>query len=147
MSTTEAPFTVSANFCAIRGNTIDELYSRLEQFTNNPGISDLITDFRSMVGAAQLHGTAVATVKEDLGGTVVSTSTDSAGAPETVADRYGNEYTYNHPDAPDLPDGRGKYAHKKWTSKAGKQLRAWVDPSKGPKPFAPGAEEAPIIWA
>lgn len=146
MSTTEAPFTVSANFCAIRGNTIDELYSRLEEFTNNPGISDLISDFRSMVGAAQSHGAAVATVKENLGGTVVSTSTSSAGGPETMTDRFGGEWTYNHPDAPDLPDGRGKYAMHAWKAKSGKFLKAWKDPSKGPKPFTPGAEEAAIVW-
>ena len=64
-----------------------------------------------------------------------------------MMDRYGNEWTYGHPDAPALPDGRGKYAKKKGTSKAGKAYVGWFDPAKGPKPFAPGAVEAETIWA
>ena len=66
---------------------------------------------------------------------------------EVIKDRYGNEWTYGHPDAPDLPDGRGKYAKKKGISKAGKAYTGWFDPSKGPKPFTPGAVEAETIWS
>lgn len=66
---------------------------------------------------------------------------------EVIMDRYGNEWTYGHPDAPALPDGRGKYAKKKGTSKAGKAYVGWFDPAKGPKPFTPGAVEAETIWA
>jgi hypothetical protein len=66
---------------------------------------------------------------------------------EVVKDKYGNEWTYGHPDAPDLPDGRGKYAKKKGVSKAGKAYVGWFDPAKGPKPFSPGAVEAETIWA
>jgi hypothetical protein len=66
---------------------------------------------------------------------------------EVVKDKYGNEWTYGHPDAPDLPDGRGKYAKKKGISKAGKSYTGWFDPAKGPKPFKPGAVEAETIWA
>lgn len=66
---------------------------------------------------------------------------------EVVKDKYGNEWTYGHPDAPDLPDGRGKYAKKKGVSKAGKAYTGWFDPAKGPKPFKPGAVEAETIWA
>lgn len=65
---------------------------------------------------------------------------------EVVKDKYGNEWTYGHPDAPALPDGRGKYAKKKGTSKAGKAYVGWFDPAKGPKPFQPGAVEAETIW-
>lgn len=70
-----------------------------------------------------------------------------AGAIEVLKDKYGNEWTYGHPDAPDLPDGRGKYAKKKGVSKAGKTYVGWFDPAKGPKPFKPGATEAETIWA
>jgi hypothetical protein len=65
---------------------------------------------------------------------------------EVVKDKYGNEWTYGHPDAPDLPDGRGKYAKKKGVSKAGKTYVGWFDPAKGPKPFKPGVAEAETIW-
>ena len=65
---------------------------------------------------------------------------------EVVKDKYGNEWTYGHPDAPSLPDGRGSYAKKKGVSKAGKAYVGWFDPAKGPKPFKPGAVEAETIW-
>lgn len=58
---------------------------------------------------------------------------------EMVQDRWGNAYTYGHPNAPQLPDGRGAYIQKAWTTKAGKPAVAWVDPVKGPKPAKPGA--------
>lgn len=71
----------------------------------------------------------------------------ASAAVETVTDRYGNQWTYGLPDAPDLPDGRGKYAKKRGTSKQGKAYVGWFDPAKGPKPFQPGAVEAETIWA
>lgn len=77
--------------------------------------------------------------------TVTSVS-HSVEAIEVIKDRYGNEWTYGHPDAPALPDGRGKYAKKKGVSKAGKAYVGWFDPAKGPKPFAVGAEEAETVW-
>lgn len=82
-----------------------------------------------------------------LNPTPVATGTTTPQAIEVIMDRYGNEWTYGHPDAPALPDGRGKYAKKKGTSKAGKAYVGWFDPAKGPKPFAPGATEAETIWA
>jgi hypothetical protein len=65
---------------------------------------------------------------------------------EVVQDRWGNTYTYGHPEAPVLPDGRGRYIQKDWMNKQGKRSLAWVDPTKGPKPAKPGIEEAPLIW-
>jgi len=82
-----------------------------------------------------------------LNPTPVATGTATPQAIEVIMDRYGNEWTYGHPDAPALPDGRGKYAKKKGTSKAGKAYVGWFDPAKGPKPFTPGATEAETIWA
>ena len=65
---------------------------------------------------------------------------------EEVTDKWGNVWTYGHPNAPALPDGRGMYASKKGISKAGSQYTGWFDPSKGPKPFPPGVTEAPTIF-
>lgn len=69
-----------------------------------------------------------------------------AGSIEMVNDRYGNTWTYNRPDAPALPDGRGLYAHKSGLSKENKRYEGWFDPAKGPKPFPKGSVEAPAIW-
>jgi hypothetical protein len=74
----------------------------------------------------------------------------AAAAPqalEIVTGKYGDTYTYGHPDAPTLPDGRGAYILREWVAKSGKKMRAWVDPIKGPKPASRGAEEAPLVWA
>jgi hypothetical protein len=80
-------------------------------------------------------------------GMLAEPASTSPQAIEVVKDKYGNEWTYGHPDAPDLPDGRGKYAKKKGVSKAGKAYVGWFDPAKGPKPFKPGVAEAETIWA
>lgn len=65
---------------------------------------------------------------------------------EEVVDKWGNVWTYGHPNAPALPDGRGMYASKKGISKAGSQYTGWFDPAKGPKAFPAGAVEAPPIF-
>lgn len=70
----------------------------------------------------------------------------ATGALDIQADRWGNNFTYNHPSAPDLPDGRGKYVMKQWTSREGKPLKAWMDPVKGPRPARPGSEEFKPIY-
>lgn len=145
MSTTEAPFVVSANFCAIRGNSIDELFDNLAAFNAHPAIEDEIAAFRSRVSAASASQ-AVANAQSGLGATVISNNNPAAG-PEIETDKYGAKFTYNHPDAPDLPDGRGKYVLKEWRSQAGKDLKAFVDPVKGPRPARKGEAEAQIIWA
>lgn len=144
MSNTEAPYVVSHNFCAVRANTADELYARLNEINEHPDLEDQIALFRSKVSGATAAA-AVATAQQSLGATVTSNNNPSAG-PEIETDRYGSKFTYNHPDAPALPDGRGSYVLKEWTSKQGKDLKAWVDPIKGPRPARSGGDEAPIIW-
>ena len=88
----------------------------------------------------------VEVLQSQLGATVISETPTAPAAIEVIKDRYGNEWTYGHPDAPALPDGRGRYAKKKGVSKAGKAYTGWFDPAKGPKPFTPGATEAETIW-
>jgi hypothetical protein len=94
-------------------------------------------------GMTSMDKTVQALTNAGLNPTVVSSGPTSI---EVVKDKYNNEWTYGHPDAPDLPDGRGKYAKKKGVSKAGKNYVGWFDPAKGPKPFTVGAVEAETIW-
>lgn len=132
----------------VRGNTIAE-------FKTNLGAAiDAIMDAQALqsVLANRPSGNAYAPNMEqaiqalqDAGLNPMPVSS-TPQAIEVVKDKYGNEWTYGHPDAPDLPDGRGKYAKKKGTSKAGKAYIGWFDPAKGPKPFKPGAVEADTIW-
>lgn len=57
-----------------------------------------------------------------------------AGGPRDVADKWGNVYTYDRPDAPQTL--RGPALVKTWTSQAGKVCKRWVDPAAGPEWFA-----------
>lgn len=142
-------YTVSNNFCNVEANTIAELEQKLADFVNSERISDLLGEFREATGSRPNVANPVKLVEQQLGGTVIAEVANAPQAvtgPEVVSDKYGNQYTYGLAEAPQLPDGRGNYVKKAWTSKAGKRLVAWVDPSKGPKPFAPGAVEAELIW-
>ena len=145
MSTTEAPFSfttkVRGDLLTVRGESVDEFASRLVELASHPQALDAITDLQALGGTA----TAVTTVKESIpGATVVETTSNKQ--PYEKNDKYGAVYTYNLAEAPDLPDGRGKYIKKVWTDKSGKARKAWVDPIKGPDPATPGAAEAPIVW-
>ena len=148
MATTEAPFSFTTKFngdlLTVRGETIDEFADRIAELASDPRISDALGDLQMVSG--------VVAVKQQMGGSVVSTTQQQPVAaaqpagPEVVTGKYGDKWTYGLLDAPDLPDGRGKYVLREWTDKANKARIAFVDPAKGPKPFSPGAEEAKIIW-
>lgn len=161
MQTTEAPFVVSHNFCAVRGNSVNELLDNLREFNSTDEIESEILAFRSKVANTPMAAytpapeqAAVALVAAELGGTVVSTPAPVAVAapvqqmagPEVVAGKYGDRWTYGLAEAPALPDGRGFYVLREWTDAKQTARKAFVDPAKGPKPFSPGAEEAKIIW-
>ena len=144
---TEAPFSVSHNFCVIRGNTVEELMSNLREFNSQDEIEEEIVSFKSKVSNQSTPmASAVAAVQEGLGGTVVAQAPAAAIGPEKVPGKYGDTFTYGLAEAPALPDGRGHYVLREWTDRQGKARIAFVDPAKGPRPFAPGAVEAKIIF-
>lgn len=70
----------------------------------------------------------------------------SAGGVEELSDKWGKKFVYGLPDAPDLPDGRGKYILKYVQLKDKSTKKVWVDPVEGPKPCKPGEEKAKQIW-
>jgi len=128
----------------VRGNTIQEFNANLQAASLAiASANDLQMQLLSRAGQTSLDK-AIQTI-QDAGMQPVSVTT-TPDSIEVVKDKYGNEWTYGHPDAPQLPDGRGKYAKKKGISKAGKSYVGWFDPSKGPKPFKPGVAEAETIW-
>lgn len=130
----------------VRGNTIQEFNANLQSaLLAVASANDLQMQLLSRTGQTSMDK-AIQNL-QDAG--LVATPVSVPATPqsiEVVKDKYGNEWTYGHPDAPDLPDGRGKYAKKKGVSKAGKTYVGWFDPAKGPKPFKPGAAEAETIW-
>lgn len=121
---------------------LDELNSRVGS------IVAIEQAFQGVVGAGVPAAVGATTGGSVTPPQVVSPSTPAPahGGPDVVTDRYGNQWTYGLADAPLLPDGRGSYARKDWTSQQGKRLKAWVDPAKGPKSFPAGAAEAEIVW-
>jgi hypothetical protein len=143
----------STDLFTVRGNSVSEFRANMTAAVE--AIAEAVELQRSLnnrsggaSGGAFAATPAAVQVLQDAGlnPTPVAAGT-TAQAIEVIMDRYGNEWTYGHPDAPALPDGRGKYAKKKGTSKAGKAYIGWFDPAKGPKPFTPGAVEAETIWA
>lgn len=111
------------------------------------GALETIANCTPEIQAVETLFNAQGLLKQALGAEPVEQSAvKSSGGEETVEDKYENKWTYNQANAPELPDGRGKYAWKDWVDANGKRRRAWVDPAKGPKPFARGEKEAPIIW-
>jgi hypothetical protein len=144
----------STDLFTVRGNSVSEFRANMTAAVE--AIAEAVELQRSLnnrSGGASGNAytpnadAAVQMLKDaGLNPTPVATGT-TPQAIEVIMDRYGNEWTYGHPDAPALPDGRGKYAKKKGISKAGKSYIGWFDPAKGPKPFTPGAVEAETIWA
>jgi hypothetical protein len=143
----------STDLFTVRGNSVSEFRANLTAAVEAiASATELQQSLNNRSGGASggafAASAAAVQVLQDAGlnPTPVATGT-TPQAIEVIMDRYGNEWTYGHPDAPALPDGRGKYAKKKGTSKAGKAYVGWFDPAKGPKPFTPGATEAETIWA
>lgn len=128
----------------VRGNTAAEFTANLQAAVQAiAAASDLQMQLLSRAGQTSMDKAITALQEAGLTPQPVTMTPQSI---EVVKDKYGNEWTYGHPDAPELPDGRGKYAKKKGTSKAGKAYVGWFDPAKGPKPFKPGVAEAETIW-
>jgi hypothetical protein len=130
----------------VRGNTVQEFTANLQAAALAvAAASDLQMTLLSRTGQTSMDKAITALQDAGLNPQPV-TVPSTPQAIEVVKDKYNNEWTYGHPDAPDLPDGRGKYAKKKGVSKAGKAYVGWFDPAKGPKPFKPGVAEAETIW-
>jgi len=131
----------------VRGNTVAEFTANLQAaLLAIPAATDLHTQLLSRAGQSSMDKAINALQNAGLVAEPVATTPATPQAIEVVKDKYGNEWTYGHPDAPALPDGRGNYAKKKGISKAGKTYVGWFDPAKGPKPFKPGVTEAETIW-
>ena len=127
MSTTESPFSLTIkvgpnnDLLTGRADTKEEMTQRIADLQN----------YGSLQGSSQKDDTQAAV--EALAGAGVATQVvEEATAIDTQVDEYGNEWTYGHPDAPDLPDGHDKYARKKRQNKAGRVYVGWFDPVKGP---------------
>jgi hypothetical protein len=142
----------STDLFTVRGNSVSEFAANLtaavEAIASATALQQSLNNRSGGAsGGAFAASAAAVQVLQDAGLNPTPVAAGSPQAIEVIMDRYGNEWTYGHPDAPALPDGRGKYAKKKGTSKAGKAYIGWFDPAKGPKPFTPGVVEAETIWA
>jgi hypothetical protein len=143
----------SSDLFTVRGNSVSEFTANLtaavEAIASATELQRSLNNRTGVASGGAFANNTMDTAVQALADAGLNPSpvAASAAAIEVITDRYGNEWTYGHPDAPALPDGRGKYAKKKGISKAGKSYIGWFDPAKGPKPFTPGAVEAETIWA
>lgn len=166
MQSTEARWSVTiktnrGDLVTSRADSIEEF---LPQITDLMGVVKLINDENAAANASPVsHQQAVQTATAALGGEVIYTNAPQQpaqqaplqqqyqpqatqqyappapqGAPgqvEVLTDRYGGKYHYGIYDAPRMPNGE-PYILKEWISKAGKQLKKWVDPMDGPRPYS-----------
>lgn len=140
-----------ASMLNVRANDPDELAYLIEQAqTVVPAVVALQGSLQAAGAVASIAAPNQAPAIEATPPQVQSWAGPAATAgPEVLTDRYGGRWTYGLTDAPDLPDGRGKYVRHDWTSRDQKPYSAWKDPAaKGaPKPFTPSPSgEAPIRW-
>lgn len=150
MTTTEAPFSfttkLSGDLLTVRGENVDQFANRLIELATDTRVVSALENLQKLATGG--HGTAVGVVQAAMPGSVVldtsPTIVTSTGGPEQVTDQFGNLFTYDHPDAPVLADGRGKMVFKSWRDRNGVHRKAFMDPIKGPRPCSPGTDLAPI---
>jgi hypothetical protein len=99
-------------------------------------LGDLITAGAVVTATMTPQGTTTVVAQDPTGDTSLAIEED----------KWGKKFAYGHPDAPDLPDGRGKYILKYVKLKDGTEKKVWVDPAEGPRPCKPGAAKAKQIW-
>jgi hypothetical protein len=98
-------------------------------------------EYHALLGAQKtLDGTFAS--RQQQGGQAGPTAPSApanSGGPRTEQDKWGNDYTFNRPDAP--TGYYGTAVHKRWKASSGKWLERWVDPrGKG----VPGNYEAGV---
>jgi hypothetical protein len=109
-------------------------------------VRDNIQEIVSL-GDLIVGGAVVTAVTSPQGTTTVTATAPSSDTSVAIeSDKWGKKFAYGHPDAPDLPDGRGKYILKYVTLKDGTEKKVWVDPAEGPRPCKPGSAKAKQIW-
>jgi len=109
-------------------------------------VRDNIQEIVSL-GDLIVGGAVVTAITSPQGTTTVTANAPSGDTSVAIeSDKWGKKFAYGHPDAPDLPDGRGKYILKYVTLKDGTEKKVWVDPAEGPRPCKPGAAKAKQIW-
>lgn len=151
MSESTFSFTTKLNgdLLTVRGDTVEDFANNAEDLISKLGV---INELQEAVRAVAVAGAGLSAATPPLNTPVGGTQPAPADfgpvtqGPEQLTDRWGNQWTYGLPDAPALPDGRGNYALKVGTTKAGKPYKAWFDPAKGPKPFTKGSVEAEPQW-
>jgi hypothetical protein len=110
-----------------------------------------VQDLSSLINSVNstLRGTpTIAAITEAFNATPVAAPV-SAGGEETVNDKYGNIWVYNHPSAPECSRGKMVLKHGK-AQATGKPYKGWFDPATGPKwtgAKVPKDQQAATIWA
>lgn len=163
MSTAESPFSINVSpgrtpQVTVRGTNLTDWHSNLEEFANHPDIPDVIARFCEQVNAgfaaAEL---AQPTASASPAAATVAKAAGAVGVPDmfqhvTEKDGKKSTWTFQHPSAPDLPDGRPyKYAIREGINASDKPYKALFDPATcWPQPdkfrFEKGTGEVKPIW-
>jgi flagellar hook-length control protein FliK len=105
----------------VQGDSPEEFEHNLDWVTDN--IQSIIAVGDLLNGASVV--TATFTQADSNIAATVTTPAASNGSGEGLSveeDKWGKKFAYGHPDAPDLPDGRGKYILKFVKLKSGEEV-------------------------
>ena len=113
------------------------------------GLLTAASDFSALITSTSQAYAGAAPAAPVYNSAPAVASAPSAGGEETVNDKDGNIWVYNHPSAPEC--SRGKMVLKHGTAQAtGKPYKGWFDPAAGPNwagPKIAKEEQFQTVWA
>jgi hypothetical protein len=113
------------------------------------GLLTAASDFSALITSTSQAYAGAAPAAPVYASAPAVASAPSAGGEETVNDKYGNIWVYNHPSAPECSRGKMVLKHGK-AQATGKPYKGWFDPATGPKwtgAKIPKDQQAATIWA
>lgn len=123
------------NLYAASKEELESLLNTAQDFS--PLIASVVQSYKGTTASAPVQNTAV------------TSAPVSTGGEQTVTDKYGNTWVYNHPSAPECARGKMVLKHGK-AQATGKPYKGWFDPASGPNwagAKVPKDQQAATIWA
>jgi len=117
----------------VRGENFTDWHSNLCEFTNSPDTAEAVANFVEVAHAAFAAASLTTPTASAPASNPIVKAASSVAVPDmfTFEDMRGAKCTFQHPDAPDLPDGRPyKYVLKEGTNSSGKEYVGLFDPAE-----------------
>lgn len=136
-------FSVSENFCYIGGDTPQELFQRLMEFNQFPGMAEQISQFSNVTsGKASPMQQAVETVQQHMGGQVIDSYPTPPAQPAPTVQPAADSWGQAAP-APTVAPAVPTCAHGARNAVAKNGWKAWF--CSGPREL-PQEQKCPPIF-